>query len=169
MLFIQNVSKCCKNEFVSKLGAVDPVTRLMLHAVCTHMHKHPSTVHWRWWNMPGHRRSRYSSLSDMDQGNMRTAAVVGDNSGNRRRTKTFRSPCALSSLAGRFCPKLFSDTFHGWLFTNTRHQSTLCQLLESLFQRVDKSPVAFLHSEFDQSALALSLYEIPEPESPAYH
>lgn len=53
---------------------------------------------------------RYSLLNDMDQGNKRMAVVVGDNGGNRRGAKTFRSPWALSSLAGRFRPKLCSQT-----------------------------------------------------------
>lgn len=95
----------------------------------------------RWWTMPDlwdHQRSRYSLLSGMDQGNMRTAVVVGDNSGNRRRTNSFRSTWALSSLAGRFCPRLCSQIPS--LDHLLQHKAPGCSLpavLESLFQSWD--------------------------------
>lgn len=150
MLFIQNEAECLKKEFVSKLGTVDTVTRLMLLIVCTHVHKNPSTIHLAWWNMSdlwNHQRSRHSLLNDMDQGNKRMAVVVGDNSGNRRGTKTFRSPWALSSLAGRFHPKLCSQTPSLDPFWQTQGIWLLSTSSPAVFLRAGDSPLAFLHAD----------------------
>lgn len=122
----------------------------MLHAVCTHVHENPGTIHLTWWNMPdlwNHQRSRHSLLNDMDQGNKRMAVVVGDNSGNRRGSKTFRTPWSSSSLAGRFRPKLCSQTPSLDPFLQTQGIGLLSTSSSRVFLRADGSPLAFLHSD----------------------